>query len=67
MRLGWTLRQLPGWVFGHHFFNCATGFKTVGVTNMPGHHDDLLRVFGNFYTSFGFTVCTNKQRHRATR
>ena len=60
-RLDTPGRQLPGWVFGHHFFNCAAGSKTEGVTSMFGRHDALLRVFGNFYTSLGFTVYTNNQ------
>ena len=60
-RLDAPARQQPGWAFGFHFFNCAAGSKTEGVTNMLGRHDALSRVFGNFYTSLGFTVCTNKQ------
>ncbi len=58
-RLEAPARQLLSWVFGHHFFNCAEGSKIEGVTNMLGRHDALSRVFGNFYTSLGFTVCTN--------
>ena len=60
-RLNAPARQLPGWIFGPHFFNCAARSKTEGVTNMLGCHDVFSRVFGNFYTSLGFTVCTNKQ------
>ena len=28
---------------------------------MLGRHDAFLRVVSNFYTSLGFTVCTNNQ------